>query len=233
MARWPSTSSLSPDLDRSRDACSESHEDVKKILVMQPLQIGRRTKLSQTSNRFGRLLKKGYRRAEVTVHLGQEHEPAGMYWFLLPGKTAMMAIERALDEACQNGTKTASLNFEVGKLSDTELSPSIETPDIAHWERLNPVSSSTSNLKLVELRVLNACRSGSRNVTYYYGIGGSSQKFEEELSEDSGSDFLTMFADTCCSVEASDRYGAELCFMFDQPIRAGTEGTLSQVCRCF
>ena len=208
---------LSPGRDGSRDSASPGSPDDKNTCVIKVrprLQIDSLTSLSLANNRFSHLYERGYRRAEVTVHLGQE--PAGTYWFLLPGKTTMQAIERALDEACQNGTKTASLEYEFWKLSDTDFSPSIETPDIAHWERLNPVSS-TSNLRLVELRVLNACRNGFNNVTCYYGIGDSSMELEEELSEDSVLDFLTTIVDTCYSSEAGDRYGTELRFVFSHP----------------
>ena len=195
----------------SRDSL-DSLENQKMFRLTPNLHLGKSTTLSITGPYFKRLQNEGYRRAEVTVDLGRELENVGTYWFLLPGQTTIQAIERALDEACLKGYKKACLNFKFQRLPDSELSSSMETPTIADWERLNPVSC-TSNLRLVELRVLNACRSGSRNVTYYYGIGGSNQEFEEELCEDSESDFLTIFVDTCCS---GDRYSAELRFVFSE-----------------
>ena len=189
----------------SRDyACSDGKKTCKKVFRLKIIN----TNLLLAKSQIMHLHEKGYRRAEVTVHLGKES--AGMYWFLLPGQTTMQAIERALDEACQNGVEDASLEFEFWKLSDVELSTSIKTPDIAHSEQLNPVSP-TSNLRLVELRLLNAYHTGSRHVSYCYGNGDF---LEEELSKDSLSDFLITFVKTCCSSEASDRYSTELRFMF-------------------
>ena len=71
------------------------------------------------------------------MHLGQEHEPAGMYWFLLPGKTTMQAIEQAWKKPARmvQGLHLSNNNNYFWKSnSDTEFSTSIETPDIAHWE---------------------------------------------------------------------------------------------------
>ena len=213
----------------SRDSSSlDSLENQKTFRLKPSLHLGKSTTLSITSPYFKRLQNEGYRRAEVTVDLGRELENVGTYWFLLPGQTTIQAIEKALDEACLKGYKKAGLNFKFQRLPDSELSSSMETPTIADWERLNPVSC-TSILRLVELRVLNACRSGLKNVTYYYGIGGFNQEYEEELYEDSGSEFLTIFADTCCS---GDRYSAELRFVFYGASEKRSISVYSCACKC-
>lgn len=185
------------------DSLSSSPGDCKMLKLRPRLQSGKCKYFSVADSCLKHMLKEGYHRGEVTVHLGEE--PAGIYWFDLPGQSTLNAIKQALDEACRTGTHSAYLEFKVWRSSTEGFCFKTESSDSELQQRLNPVSS-TSNLRLIELCVLGGFHTGSKHATYYL----SDEPFD--LSKDTISDFL--FAVSCYCSDAGSPHEVELYFVF-------------------